>query len=336
MQERSYSSSAYKYGFNGQEKDDEVSGSGNTNSATFWEYDCRLGRRLGLDPITKISWSNYSCFHNKPILMIDPHGDDDVFSSSGEFMFKINNGSDNVYVVPKEMEDVITQNLKDEGISEDQMKMQIRANVNRTLSGIYRTELEKSTSPQITNEQYYKAAFEAIGLRTLNSFDYIGSDQSDYTVRKDYQKMLFNVITYYCAGEINYNELQMEGRKALASYSHEDKKYKVTLSFIQGYDKSSFILEGEFFNKNDIINAYVGHEKFHKDHHKGKEVEKTITGLQNHLDAYYNQVKHSSWSGTSENFKGLIKANIKSYLDQLKTLDENAYKIEKGKFDKVL
>jgi hypothetical protein len=42
---RSFAGAAYRYGFNGQEKDDEVCGSGNLNTAEFWEYDTRLGRR---------------------------------------------------------------------------------------------------------------------------------------------------------------------------------------------------------------------------------------------------------------------------------------------------
>ena len=30
-----------------------VSGAGNTMTATFWEYDCRLGRRWNVDPVVK-------------------------------------------------------------------------------------------------------------------------------------------------------------------------------------------------------------------------------------------------------------------------------------------
>jgi hypothetical protein len=35
----------YRYGFNGQEKSDEIAGEGNHNTAEFWEYDTRTGRR---------------------------------------------------------------------------------------------------------------------------------------------------------------------------------------------------------------------------------------------------------------------------------------------------
>jgi len=35
----------YRYGFNGQEKSDEIKGEGNSYTALFWEYDPRIGRR---------------------------------------------------------------------------------------------------------------------------------------------------------------------------------------------------------------------------------------------------------------------------------------------------
>ncbi len=75
MPGRSYSSNSYRYGFNGQEKDDEVSGNGNTNTAMFWEYDTRLGRRWNQDPKPTTSHSNYSCFKDNPICLMDILGD---------------------------------------------------------------------------------------------------------------------------------------------------------------------------------------------------------------------------------------------------------------------
>lgn len=66
---------AYRFGFNGQEKDNEVSGTGNTMTAEFWEYDARLGRRWNNDPKSFAYLSTFSCFGNNPILMTDPNGD---------------------------------------------------------------------------------------------------------------------------------------------------------------------------------------------------------------------------------------------------------------------
>jgi hypothetical protein len=75
MDGRNFSSDKYRFGFNGQEKDDEVAGAGNTNTAMFWEYDTRLGRRWNLDPKPDASISNYACFRNSPIFIIDLFGD---------------------------------------------------------------------------------------------------------------------------------------------------------------------------------------------------------------------------------------------------------------------
>lgn len=66
----------YRFSFNGQEKDDEISGAGNTMAAEFWEYDTRLGRRWNVDPVVKIYESPYACFSNNPICFIDRNGKD--------------------------------------------------------------------------------------------------------------------------------------------------------------------------------------------------------------------------------------------------------------------
>ncbi len=68
------STTTYKYGFNGQEQDDEIYGNGNLNTAEFWQYDSRLGRRWNVDPLT-ISWrSGYSTFNNNPVYLVDKSG----------------------------------------------------------------------------------------------------------------------------------------------------------------------------------------------------------------------------------------------------------------------
>ncbi|MBC7382930.1 MAG: hypothetical protein H7296_08025 [Bacteroidia bacterium] len=66
--------SGYRFGFNGQEKDDEVDGGGNTMSAEFWEYDARLGRRWNVDPLDYPWQSGYATLDNNPICNNDPDG----------------------------------------------------------------------------------------------------------------------------------------------------------------------------------------------------------------------------------------------------------------------
>ena len=68
---------AYRYSFNGMERDDEVKGSGNSYTTFFRQYDPRLGRWLSTDPKTATSpWHTpYQAFSNNPTLFVDPFGD---------------------------------------------------------------------------------------------------------------------------------------------------------------------------------------------------------------------------------------------------------------------
>lgn len=67
----------YSYGFNGMEKDDEISGSGNSYTAEFWQYDPRIGRWFTIDPKTSAlpHESPYVFSGNNPIFGSDPDGD---------------------------------------------------------------------------------------------------------------------------------------------------------------------------------------------------------------------------------------------------------------------
>ncbi len=76
MPGRSYNSAEYRYGFNGQEKDDEVKGNGNSLSFLYRVYDPRLGKFLSVDPLADdYPWnSTYAFAENKVIEGIDLEG----------------------------------------------------------------------------------------------------------------------------------------------------------------------------------------------------------------------------------------------------------------------
>jgi hypothetical protein len=65
----------YRYGYNIQEKVDEVAGSGNHYTAKFWEYDPRVVIRWNQDPKQIIGVSPYAINGNNPIYYTDPNGD---------------------------------------------------------------------------------------------------------------------------------------------------------------------------------------------------------------------------------------------------------------------
>jgi RHS repeat-associated protein len=76
MPNRSFSASSYKYGFNGKEKDDEISVNGGSYDFGARMYDSRLGRWLACDPLQGKypDFSPYNFTMDNPILFIDPDG----------------------------------------------------------------------------------------------------------------------------------------------------------------------------------------------------------------------------------------------------------------------
>jgi len=86
-------SASYRYGFNTQERDDEIYGAGNSTTADFWQYDTRLGRRWNVDPITYPWQSSYAVNNNCPIYFYDPMGLVGEESTTG--------GGDQTYMPPK-------------------------------------------------------------------------------------------------------------------------------------------------------------------------------------------------------------------------------------------
>ena len=72
----------YRFGFNGQERSDEIKGPGNSYTAQFWEYDPRIGKRWNLDPKPNVWESPYLCFSDNPIYFSDIKGDSAIVPTS--------------------------------------------------------------------------------------------------------------------------------------------------------------------------------------------------------------------------------------------------------------
>jgi RHS repeat-associated protein len=71
------SSTAYRYGFNGKEKDDELKGEGNSYDFGARMLDPRIGRFFALDPFSRSfpDWSPYVYAFDNPIALIDENGE---------------------------------------------------------------------------------------------------------------------------------------------------------------------------------------------------------------------------------------------------------------------
>jgi len=71
------SSSGYRYGYQGSEKDNEIKGLGNSYTTHFRQLDPRIGRWLSVDPeAQKLPWhSSYISMSDNPIRYTDKEGD---------------------------------------------------------------------------------------------------------------------------------------------------------------------------------------------------------------------------------------------------------------------
>lgn len=76
MPERNFSSSEYRYGFQGQEIDNEVKGDGNSVNFKYRMHDPRIGRFFAIDPLVKdYPWNSpYAFSENKLIQFIELEG----------------------------------------------------------------------------------------------------------------------------------------------------------------------------------------------------------------------------------------------------------------------
>ncbi len=73
---RNYSSPSYRYGFQGQEKDDEIKGNGNSINYKFRMHDPRVGRFFAVDPLSPQypHYTPYSFSGNKVIAFMELEG----------------------------------------------------------------------------------------------------------------------------------------------------------------------------------------------------------------------------------------------------------------------
>jgi RHS repeat-associated protein len=109
------SADSYRYGFQGQEKDDEIKGEGNSLNYTFRMHDPRIGRFFATDPLM------YSYPHNSPYAFSENRVIDAVELEGGEKRIvitdNVSNGKDNPKVSItstsdlKKYKDVFSQQL---------------------------------------------------------------------------------------------------------------------------------------------------------------------------------------------------------------------------------
>jgi len=100
MPGRTFTAQSYRFGYQGSEKDDEITGSTGTHYTTYFRMlDTRIGRWWSLDPVQRPDVSMYTSMSNNPIIMVDPRGDADFYSRSGNWIGTDGIADNKVYIL---------------------------------------------------------------------------------------------------------------------------------------------------------------------------------------------------------------------------------------------
>ncbi len=318
----------YRYGFNGMDKDNELSGNGNSYTTEFRQLDVRLGRWFSIDPVFKSYISLYSLNSNNPLVFIDPKGDDDFFDIYGNFLGTDNGSTNNIRIIPsahiimsknfylnvdkkiinpkiKEVQDskLISDYDKFNNVTSGKMLISI-------LNFYFKENVDKNMSHLVNNSL---------------SFGYFewGIDEQGF---EDYQ-LVFHINNGGGSGMMNTRHA-INGKHYISITSRSD----IGLSHRTSE-------KGVSNNKYDFINTMV-HENFHAKNHTGKIIsngtkneKNTDQGLVNHLQSFEAQINHESWNKTSKEYKKDVKKSIKNLVNLIE--NDNTKKEQKAKFQKL-
>jgi RHS repeat-associated protein len=254
------------------EKDDEILGDGNSYTTANREFDSRIGRWWSLDPALRSNVSMYAAFSNNPIIKIDPRGDDDFFDKTGKLIYSTKVGN-NIHVLTVSNEQfyqamiratpIITAKLKatDQAVAFNHFLESYSAPV---ASIDYTKKDNYMTIVNIMRHYYSDANLSNNDGKVIDPVDAIGG-----VVKGDW-----NAVTYEAPIELQAKPRPINFGKGAIYLT------------INGAGKINPALN----NKNNLISVLV-HENAHlKGNAAGDE------NPQSHLNAYWEEINHESWS----------------------------------------
>jgi RHS repeat-associated protein len=185
----------YGYGFNGQERDNEWKGDGNSYTTYWRQYDPRLGRWLSIDPLTSnFSWqSPYVGMDNSPIYLSDPNGDSTSFyDSGGKLLYTSYDNLENaVTVIPKEGIEgfrLLVQRMESGKLNINDEHIQALRDHGKSYSIDDLREFYKKNSTDIVNgyvNEHKTFLVDDNGMVRINYEDYVGDHSMNTDVSED-------------------------------------------------------------------------------------------------------------------------------------------------------
>ncbi len=152
----------YRYGFQGQEMDDEIKGEGNSINFTFRMHDPRIGRFFRTDPLTGEYPYNspYIFCENNLIAFIDLEGLEKYYSSEGIFLGQFGNSS----------ELRVMDDLDQYWISEKQVKTYLQSN-KATAANLLNQYSSKTTYKRLLSNQKLYGHHEQMVDLTIGEYN---------------------------------------------------------------------------------------------------------------------------------------------------------------------
>jgi len=235
MMARSETEGSYKFGYGGQEMDNEITGiSGTHYTAEYWMYDSRLARRWNIDPMTGRypHQSGYSVFNNNPIFFKDPTG------LQGEPTVKYASGVDDE-VVSDHSKEVIKDIASTAGLTEITVTSTYRSS-ERQINAMYTNLIKKD------GVKTQKALYGSKGDQVIDAY-LEASGQKGATVESIKAAMLTKAsevgfvsnhsnsdYSVYNTIDISYKNLTESQYKKLKQAALDDPRVQVVLGKEEG------------------------------------------------------------------------------------------------------
>ncbi|WP_255154949.1 hypothetical protein [Ferruginibacter sp. HRS2-29] len=256
---------SYRYGFNGQEKSDEVKGEGNSYTAEFWEYDPRVARRWNLDPKPSSTASNYSVLGDSPIWLADLLGD-----KGDTLSYNVSNNetsADIASIVKKDNQKFINFNPLGTVELSNEFRNLPAAEQQRLLNSDEGLSLLNSMINNVNN--YYYSTTDRVKFKKtdVSGVPMIGPDGRDLIIDvnlsdkynvgdklEDYDPADPNIYPLFLSFTNLSNTIR--GDEATVGYgqkpSRETKINSINGSFTRKFDGEVYIAPGSFYAKSIV------------------------------------------------------------------------------------